>query len=145
VLVRDVMTIGVPVCRDAETCGAVAARLQAQGSRAEVVVVLDEDGMACGWLTRACLEAAEPARPAGEAMQEEIPTVGPEIPAAAAAQLMRDRGVGYLFLMHDWPGEPRPSAFVSLAAVESYLAGESRDAGPGNWAGFRPGAGRQGP
>ena len=126
-LVRDVMTIGVPVCRDDETCGAVAARLQAQASPTEAVVALDEDGMACGWLTRARLEAAEPARPVGEALDEDIPTVGPEMPAAAAAQLMRDRGVEYLFLMHDWPGEPRPSAFVSLAAIERCLAGETRD------------------
>jgi CBS domain-containing protein len=119
-LVRDVMTIGVPVCRDTETCGAVAARLEREGERGEVVVALDEDGMACGWLTRAQL-AAEPARPVCEVMDEDIPMVPPDIPAEAAAQLMRDGGKDHLFLMHDWPGEPRPSAMISLKAVERRL------------------------
>ncbi len=112
-LVRDVMTIGVPICREGETCGAVAARL-----KEDVVVVLDEDGMACGWLTRERLGEQEAATPVGEVMDEDIPTVPPDIPVEAAAQLMNDRGVQHLFLMHDWPGEPRPSAVISLCAIE---------------------------
>jgi CBS domain-containing protein len=117
-LVRDVMTIGVPVCRETETCAAVAARLSA-----EVVVALDEDGLACGWLTRERL-LAHPPSPVGEVMDEDIPTVPPDIPIEAAAQLMRNRGVAFLFLMHDWPGEPRPSAVISLTAIETRLAEE---------------------
>ncbi len=125
-LVRNVMTIGVPVCRDTETCGAVLARLESQTrgvsakrtpGACEVVVVLDEDGMACGWLTRERLGEQEAAA-VGEVMDEDIPTVPPDIPVEAAAQLMRDRGVEHLFLMHDWPGEPRPSAVISLKAIE---------------------------
>jgi len=118
-LVRDVMTIGVPVCCDTETCGAVLARLESQTPGVcEVVVVLDEDGMACGWLTREHLGEQEAAIPVGEVMDEDIPTVPPDIPAETAAQLMSDRGVEYLFLMHDWPGEPRPSAVISLKSIE---------------------------
>ena len=122
-LVRDLMTIGVPVCRDTETCGAVLARLQTSrvSETREVWVVLDDDGMACGWLTREMLAAADPARPVAEVMDEDIPTVPPNIPAEAAAQIMRDRGVGHLFLMHDWPGEPRPSAVISLDAIEKFF------------------------
>ncbi len=112
-LVRDVMTIGVPVCRDTETCGEVAARL-----KGDVVVALDEDGMACGWVTRERLAGAESTRTVSEVMDEDIPTVPPDIPVEAAAQLMRDQGVNYLFLMHDWPGEPRPSAVISLKSIE---------------------------
>ncbi len=128
-LVRDVMTIGVPVCRDTETCGVVAARLkQTLGVSktpgvSDVVVVLDEDGMACGWVTRERLATEAATRPVGDVMDEDIPTVLPDIPAAAAAQLMQDRGVEYLFLMHDWPGEPRPSAVISRQAIETRLAG----------------------
>lgn len=120
-LVRDVMTIGVPVCRDSETCGDVMARLKNQTPGvSDVAVVLDEDGMACGWLPRHILEGADTARPVGEVMDEDIPTVPPDIPVEAAAQVMRDRGVEYLFLMHDWPGEPRPSAVISLKAIENH-------------------------
>jgi hypothetical protein len=32
---------------------------------------------------------------------------------------MRDRGLEYLFLMHDWPGEPRPSALIALKTIEA--------------------------
>ncbi|MBI4630453.1 MAG: hypothetical protein HY740_01840, partial [Chloroflexi bacterium] len=58
-LVRDLMTIGVPVCRDDERCGDVAARLTQQKVEAEVIVALDEDGMSCGWLTRDQLDQNE--------------------------------------------------------------------------------------
>ncbi len=116
-LVRDVMTIGVPVCRAAETCGVVRAR-----PTGDAVVVLDEAGLACGWLTRARLEQARPDQQVREVMDEDIPTVPPDIPAQAAAQLMRDRGVEVLFLMHDWPGEPRPSAMITLRSAEARLA-----------------------
>lgn len=115
-LVRDLMTIGVPVCRDTETCAAVAARLAG-----EVVVVLDEDGMACGWATAAALATASPGQLIGEVMDEDIPTVSPTLPAEAAAQLMRDRGVEFLFLMHDWPGEPRPAAVLGRSTIEQRL------------------------
>ncbi len=118
-LVRDLMTIGVPVCRDTEACGAVAARLAAARPPAEAVVALDEAGMACGWATAAALSAAPPWQPVSEVLEEDIPQVPPDIPAAAAARMMRDRGVAYAFLMHAWPGEPRPSAMIALKTIEA--------------------------
>lgn len=124
-LVRDVMTIGVPVCREREACGAVAARLAATPPGVDALVALDDYGVACGWLTRAALlaqVAQDPARPVGELMDEDIPTVLPDIPAEAAALLMRDRGVEHAFLMHDWPGEARPSAVISRSAIARRLA-----------------------
>ena len=128
-LVRDVMTIGVPVCRDTESCSTVAARLGGKTSQVsetcEVCVALDEDGMACGWTTRGALQTAAPLSTVGAIMDEDIPTIPPDIPAEAAAQLMRDRRVEYLFLMHDWPGEPRPSAVISLKAIERHTGRQS--------------------
>lgn len=124
-LVRDVMTIGVPICRDTEPCSVALARLARQSSSAEVVVVLDEDGIAVGWLTRETLLRQDAACIVGEVMDEDIPDVPPNIPIEAAAQLMRDRGVEHLFLMHDWPGERRPSAVVSLKAIEQRIEAES--------------------
>ncbi len=113
------MTIGVPVCRDSEACGAVAARLT---PALPVVVALDEDGMACGWATRAHL-LENVFRLVGDVLDEEIPTIGPEATLAEAAEVMRQRGVDYLFLMHSWPGEPRPSAVISRRAVEEQRHG----------------------
>ena len=119
-LVRDRMTIGVPVCRETEPCGSVAARLAALPC-AEVVVALDEDGMASGWARREALAAQPAGRRVGEVMDEAIPSVPPDIPIAAALQLMADRCVDYLFLMHDWPGEPRPSAVIARREIERSL------------------------
>jgi hypothetical protein len=119
-LVRDVMTIGVPTCRDTEPCGAVAARLS-KTQAVPVVVALDDEAMACGWTTLARLREADPAQPVSAVIDEDIPDVPPDIPAAAAAQMMRDRQVEYLFLMHNWPGVPRPAALVSLQAIENRI------------------------
>ena len=114
------MTIGVPVCRDTEPCGAVAARLAAVRPPAEAVVALDEDGMACGWARAADL-AAQPGLPVSAVLDEEIPQVPPDMPVAAAAEWLRGRGVAYAFLMHAWPGEPRPSAMIALRTLEASL------------------------
>lgn len=115
-LVRDLMTVGVPVCRETERCTAVAARL-----KGEVVVVLDADGRACGWLTAAALTTASPGQLIGEVMAEDIPTVRPDIPIEVAAEVMRERGVEFLFLMHAWPGEPRPAAMIARSTIEQRL------------------------
>lgn len=120
-LVRDVMTIGVPVCRANEACGEVAARLKCSPGRATALVVLDEAGNACGWLTRAGLVASPPEMPIGDAMDEDIPTVPPDIPAVTATYLMRDSGIEHMFLMHNWPGESRPAAVISLREIEAVL------------------------
>lgn len=117
-LVRDLMTIGVPICRDTETCAEVKARLEKQKSDADAIVALDEDGMSCGWLTRDRLDQ-DGAKLITDVMDEEIPTVSPTLPVEAAAQLMRNKGVQHLLLMHNWPGEPRPSAVISLKKIES--------------------------
>lgn len=118
VLVRDVMTIGVPICTGDERCAAVSARLAGLPNRPEVAVVLDEDGMAAGWVSRAGLAQADPERTVDAVMDEDIPEIPPDIPAEAAAQIMRDRGLTHVFLMHGWPGEPRPSAVLALSTLE---------------------------
>lgn len=118
VLVRDVMTIGVPTCRGDERCGAMAARLARLPNQPEVAVVLDDDGMSAGWVSRAALEGADPASTVDSVMDEDIPEVPPDIPALAALQILRDRGLTHAFLMHSWPGEPRPSAVLALSTLE---------------------------
>jgi len=112
-LVRDVMIIGVPICRTDERCGTVAARLTAEGERGAVVVALDDEGRSVGWAPRTAVAAAAPNDAMSMFLLEEIPVIAPEVPAGAAAQLLADQGVEYGFLMHTWPGEGRPAAFVS--------------------------------
>ncbi len=117
-LVRDVMIIGVPICRAAESCGTVAARLAAEGERGEVVMVMDAQGRSVGWAPRTLLAGAAPDDAMSAIMLEDIPVLPPEIPVGAAAQLLSDQHAEYGFLMHAWPGEGRPSAFVSRRRLE---------------------------
>jgi Mg/Co/Ni transporter MgtE len=122
--VRDVMTIGVPVCREAETCGEVAARLERQRVAADVIVVLDARGQACGWMARERLIRSDPTTAVGAVADEEIPTVPPDWTARAALNLMQARGLDQLLLLHHWPGEPRPAAYVSRRTLEERLGRE---------------------
>ncbi len=117
-LVRDVMTIGVPVCDADERCGTVSARLALLPGQPDAAVVLDEDSLPCGWVSLVGLDQSDPERAVESVMDEDIPGVPPDIPAQAALQVMRDRGATHLFLMHDWPGEPRPSAVLALRTLE---------------------------
>jgi Mg/Co/Ni transporter MgtE len=126
--VRDVMTIGVPVCREAETCGEVAARLERQREPAEVIVVLDGYGRACGWMARERLIRSDPTTAVGEVADEEIPTVPPDWPAEAALRHMQARGLDHLLLLHHWPGEPRPAAYVWRRTLEERLRDEAQTA-----------------
>jgi hypothetical protein len=117
-LVRDVMIIGVPICRAAESCGTVAARLWAEGERGAVVVAMDDEGRAVGWAAREAVAAAPPGAAMSAVLQDAIPEVQPDMLVVAAAQLLQEQQAEYGFLMHAWPGLARPAAFVSRRDLE---------------------------
>ncbi len=97
----------------------------------EAVVVL-EDGHAVGMVSRNELIAAY-ARPnhaaltAEDVMDEAIPQVRPDIPLAAAAQLMRDRGVRVLYVMPQRGGITYPAGMLSYRELLRHLAARSAD------------------
>lgn len=125
------MHIGVPTCRD-DMPLREAARLLAE-QQAEALIVLDENGMAYGVvrdvdLVRAYADGkVHPTVNGGtctisDIMDEDIPQISLLIPARAAAQIMLDRGERALYLMHDAPGPPRPSAIVRLCDIVRLIA-----------------------
>ena len=132
-LVRDVMRIGVPHCRDNATLSE-AARLMAEGGLG-FLIVLDEDGEAVGWLNEAMLArhfAADYEKlTAGTAMNRVIPRVPPDIPPAAAVQIMLDQGLQQLFILHESPGPLRAAAVFTLRNVVRVMAGLPREEGQG--------------
>jgi CBS domain-containing protein len=97
----------------------------------EAVVVL-EDGHAVGMVSRSELIAAY-ARPsqaaltAEDVMNEAIPQVRPDIPLAAAAQLMCDRGVRVLYVMPQRGGITYPAGMLSYRELLRHLAARSDD------------------
>ncbi len=123
-LVRDVMRIGVPVCKRETRLPEVARILALENS--DAVIVMDEFG-ACGVITQSDLVRAYPRNyallDAEEVMTEKIIEVAPESSLAAAANLMNEDKVHQLFLMHTHPGPSRPSAVITMHAIVREMAG----------------------
>jgi arabinose-5-phosphate isomerase len=133
ILVRDVMRVGVPTCFEA-TPLKDAARLLVERN-VSALVVLDEDGNAVGWLGEQHLARTidrDHARlTAGDVMHEHVPEILPDIPAAAAAHLMLDRGLQQLFISHHAGGVKYPAAVITLQDIIRIIAGLERAPGVG--------------
>ena len=128
-LVRDLMHIGVPTCSaDTLLTDAVAILLR---DRLESLIVLDRHGHAAGIFGQEEAIAAfglSGAKAGGykmltvaDAMRPEIPEILPDIPATAAAQIMLDKQVRNLFLMHHDGGIKWPAAVLRFEDVLNHL------------------------
>ena len=60
-----------------------------------------------------------------DVMNPEIPEVPPDIPATAAVQIMLDRGIREIYLMHHGGGASWPAAVLRYGDVLRYLSAES--------------------
>ena len=133
-LVRDLMQIGVATC-SVDTPLLEAVRILWQ-QRLESLVALDEHGHAAGLLTRTDVVAAfgcSAASPRGcetlivaDVMRANIPEIPPDIPAAAAAQLMLDWNVRELYLMHHDGGISWPAARLGIEEILRHLTTTSQ-------------------
>ncbi len=133
-LVRDLMTVGVPTCAS-DTPVMDIARLLLEHDL-EAVVVLDAEGHAVGMVGREELARAF-ARAAtrddcnhllAEAvMSEHVPQVPPDIPLAAAIQIMLDQRVRVVFLMHHAEGIQYPAAMLSFNHILRFLVANPED------------------
>jgi CBS domain-containing protein len=129
-LVRDLMTVGVLTCTPETPIGDIARLLLEK--ELEGLVVLDHEGHGVGIVTWDNLVTGY-AHPnaqeltAGDIMREDVPEIPPDIPLAAAAQLMQDMGVRIVFLMHNAAGIIYPAAMLSYRHFLRHLA--ARDSG----------------
>jgi CBS domain-containing protein len=132
-LVRDLMTVGVATCPPGTPVVEVARLLLERDL--EALVVLDpEDGHAMGVIGQDELVRAY-ARPdyragggqltAEQVMTDEVPQIPADIPLAAAAQVMQDRGVRALFLMHHSGGIEYPAGVITYRHLLRHLAARS--------------------
>lgn len=123
-LVRDIMKIGVPICKRNARLPQVAHIMAMEN--ADAVIVMDEFG-ACGVISQSDLIRAYSRNyellTAQEVMTEKIIEVAPEAPITAAANLMNEDKVHQLFLMHTHPGPSRPSAVVTMRAIVREMGG----------------------
>jgi CBS domain-containing protein len=132
VLVRDLMRVGVPTCREDAALAEVARLLVERNAAA--LVVLDEDGNAVGWIGEehvARVMGSSVSLVAGDVMEEQVPIIPPDVPAAAAAHLMLDKGIRQLFVVHHAGGIVYPAAVFTLQDVIRVVGGLERAPGVG--------------
>lgn len=127
-LVRDLMSVGVPTCPvDVPVTELVKKMLEKDW---EAVVVLEsEQGHAVGVVSQANILQAYARSDytqltAEDVMGETLPTVPPDIPITAAAQLMLDQGTRVVYITHHAGGIKYPAAWLTLKHLLRYLSGE---------------------
>ena len=125
-LVRDLMTVGVTRCSPDTPITEIARTML--DTNLAALVVLDHDGHAVGVISQETLVQAytrdDLTLTAGDIMHEGVPEIPPDIPLAAAAQIMQDQGVRALFLMHHSDGINYPAAVITYRHLLRHLAAE---------------------
>jgi CBS domain-containing protein len=121
------MKVGVASCAP-ETPIVEIARLLNEKKMDAVIVLDPEEGHAVGVvsqkeLVEAFIRAGENARglKAEDIMSDEVPQVPPDIPLGAALQIMLDKKVRTLFMMHHAGGATYAAAYLSYNHVLQYL------------------------
>lgn len=128
-LVRDLMSVGVPTCPSHLPVEEVA-RLLLEKNLEEVVVL--EEGHAVGVvgaveLARAFASGKEAELRAEEVMREDLPKLPADLPLLTAAQIMLDQGVRVVYMTHHAGGIEYPAGYLSLRHILRYLAARSQE------------------
>jgi CBS-domain-containing membrane protein len=125
-LVRDLMTVGVTTCSPDTPITEIARTML--DKNLETIVVLGHDGHGVGVVSQDALVQAytrdERVLTAADVMHEGVPEIPPDIPLTAAAQIMQDRGVRALFLMHHSDGIHYPAAVITYRHLLRHLVAE---------------------
>jgi len=124
--VRDVMSRRVVTCTP-ETTVRQAARRMVEYSVNALVVVTEGTGELVGLVSRSDLarvyDQDYDALTVEAVMSHKVETIIPDIPVAAAVQIMLDRGVDRLVIQHVAPATPRPVGVLSLSDIVREMVG----------------------
>jgi CBS domain-containing protein len=124
-LIRDLMTVGVPTCKWDTPIADIARFLLEH--HVEAMCVLDTEGHGIGVVGEQELIAAYGRDDIGPLTAEDIMSEGvPELPAdislTVAAQMMRDRGIRMGYMMHNAAGIIYPAAYISYHHILRHIA-----------------------
>jgi CBS domain-containing protein len=123
--VRDCMHRGVVSCGFDTPIEEISRRLCQE--RATAIVVVDALGEVAGIISRTDLArvfvGATRAARAEDLMTADVTTIVPHIPVQAAVQLMLDRKIHQLVILHAKPAPARPVGMLSLDDVVRLMAG----------------------
>jgi len=130
-LVRDLMTVGVPTCKTSTPIVDIARFLVEQN--AEEMVILGEEGEGVGIVGYEELVGAY-IIPAGggrenvrsltaeAVMREGVPELPADITLTVAAQMMKDKGIRVAYMTHNSAGIIYPAAMISYKHILRHLA-----------------------
>ena len=143
-LVRDLMTVGVPTCKPDSPVADIARFLLEH--EVEAMCVLDAEGQAIGVVGREELVRVHGRENAGaltaeNIMTEGVPELQAETPLTVAAQLMQDKGTRIAYIMHNSAGTTYPAAYISYGHILRHLAARDED----ELKGLNPAAARKSP
>jgi CBS domain-containing protein len=124
-LVRDLMTVGVPTCKHDTPVKDIARFLLEH--HVEAMCVLDAEGHGIGVvgvdeLVWAYAREGYETLTAEDIMSEGVPQLRPDMPLAAAAQMMKDRGIRIAYMMHNAGGIIYPAAYISYRHILRHMA-----------------------
>ena len=124
-LVRDLMSVGVPTCALDDSVVELARWFLEKDI--EGAVVLDENGHGAGVVThdelvKAYAKGNYAALTAQDAMRAGMPTVPPDIPLTAAAQIMQDLHTRIVYITHRAGGIEYPAAYLTYKHLLRHLA-----------------------
>jgi predicted transcriptional regulator len=130
-LVRDLMSVGVPTC--ALDDSVVELTRWFLEKEIEGAVVLDDHGHGAGVVTQDELIKAYAGGDyeqltAQDAMRPGIPTVPPDIPLTAVAQIMQDMGTRVVYMTHHAGGIVYPAAYLTYKHLLRHLAARDEEA-----------------
>ncbi|MEW6027963.1 MAG: cyclic nucleotide-binding/CBS domain-containing protein [Chloroflexota bacterium] len=129
-LVRDLMTVGVPTCKTSTPLVDIARFLVEHN--VEEMVVLGNEGEGVGVvgyeeLVRAYGREDVKSLAAEEVMREGVPEFPSDIPLTAAAQMMKDRGIRVAYMTHNSSGIIYPAALISYRHIVRHLAAKDEN------------------
>ncbi len=126
-LVRDLMSVGVPTC--ALDDSVVELTRWFLEKDIEGAVVLDDNGHGAGVVThdelvKAYAKGGYELLTAQDVMRADVPTVPPDIPLTAVAQIMQDMKTRIIYMTHHAGGIEYPAAYLTYKHLLRHLAAE---------------------
>jgi predicted transcriptional regulator len=129
-LVRDLMTVGVPTCKNTTPIVDIA-RFLIENNIEEMVVLGDEgEGIGvCGYKELVKAYDREDVRQlsAEDIMSEGVPELPSDIPLKLAAQIMEDKEIRVAYMNHNSSGIIYPAASISYRHLVRHLAANNKE------------------
>jgi CBS domain-containing protein len=124
-LVRDLMTVGVPTCKTTTLIVDIASFLLDNNTEEMVVLGNEGEGVGVvGYEELIGVYGREDVKSltAEQVMREGVPEFPADIPLTAAAQIMKDKGIRVAYMTHNSAGIIYPAAMISYRHIVRYIA-----------------------